>query len=452
MMLPEKYKALFIFLIFTMNNGFAWLMFDPVAGWLEENVVGLGRTKLELLSSWQPIVFLCMCIPVMKIVTRFDGLRIAVRLGTSCEVVGAVLKCIGSLSRRTSAGLFFLNIGQIFSGIGSPVATGCVSALSATWFEPEERTRATAAAVLLNTVGNALCYLIIPVLTKNFSFSIITFYEIFMAIIAVVAAWMVMPQEVEKKDDDENSGAKPAEAAKPAATTTAAGGEEEKHKDHVPLIQQVKQFLRIKSCVCLIFVYAWLCGGFAAWVSLFAATYNRFYPEEFIGLMSFFAMSAYVAGGIVSSILVDMYFPRQMKYVVFFCIVMATLSNLIFIACTPNDKGYCLWDLGRVFIVFSTAMCGLWNGAAAPLFFELVAEISYPVEEGVSGTCTSIMENLGALLFYQIISRLFHGQSMSVAYSFGMTVAVALTAAVKQRYNRTYHAYLLEQEEGGIDE
>lgn len=442
--IPDKYKVLGIFILFTMNNGFAWLMFDPVAGWLETNVKGLGRSQLELLSSWQPAVFLCMCIPIMKIVTRYDGLRFAVRLGATAEIAGALLKLIGSASRKSYAGLVFLNLGQILSGVGSPVATGTVSALSALWFEPEERTRATAAAVLFNSVGNAVCYLLVPIMTEHLTFTSVTVYELIMAAIAVTLAWMFFPQErlpeasVEEAETEGN--------AKQEHTDVAQDGQEvvAHAKDHAGLRTQLAALLSIPSCVCLLCVYAWLSGGFSAWISLFAATYNKFYGEGFIGIMSAFGMLAYVGGGLVSSYFVDMYFSRQMKYVIFFCIVMNTLSNLIFVASTPNDKGYCLWNLGKGFMVFSTAMCGFWNGAAAPLFYELVAEISFPVEEGVSGICISVMENVGALVFYQVVSRFFRGQSMSVAYSFGMTVAVALCAAVKQRYNRSYHTYLME--------
>ncbi|KAL7700946.1 Sugar transporter/Major Facilitator Superfamily [Lotmaria passim] len=470
----KKYLVLVIFIIFTTNNGFAWLMFEPVAEWLKNNVHGMSTRQLTLLSSWQPLVFLCMCIPIMKLVTRFDGLRLAVRIGTAAEIVGAVLKMIGASAKKSTAGLVFLHMGQVFSGIGSPVATGCVSALSATWFEPEERTRATAAAVLFNSVGNSLCYLFVPSMTKGLGYFSVTFYEVVMAAIALVLAWLVMPQEPEPADEgteatektekvektekaentdnnkNDSSSSKAAAAANSPLTDNASAeekpeGDDVAHtKEHTSLVTQLKALWRIPSCVCLLVVYAWLSGGFSAWISLFADTYSKFYSEQFIGIMSFFGMIAYVVGGIASSYVVDLYFSRQMKYVIFFCITMNTLCNLIFIACTPNDKSYSLWNLGQGFIVVSTGLCGFWNGAAAPLFYELVAEISFPVEEGVSGICISVMENIGALVFYQVVSRFFVGQSMSVAYSFGMTVAVALSAAVKQRYNRTYHAYLLQ--------
>lgn len=455
----KKYQVLFIFIIFTTNNGFAWLMFEPVAEWLKDHVHGMTSRQLQLLSSWQPLVFLCMCIPIMKLVTRYDGLRLAVRIGTAAEIVGACLKLIGALAKGSYAGLVFLHIGQIFSGVGSPVATGCVSALSATWFEPEERTRATAAAVLFNSVGNSLCYLFVPSMTKNLGFFSVTIYEVVMGAIGLVLAWLVMPQEPEEEGEENEAEEKASNGnantnsnnntaavnSKSAQEKTEDGTEVVAHtKEHSSLVTQLKTLWSIPSCVCLLTVYAWLSGGFSAWISLFADTYSKFYSEEFIGIMSFFGMIAYVLGGIASSYVVDLYFSRQMKYVIFFCITMNTLSNLIFVACTPNDNSYSLWDLGQGFIVFSTALCGFWNGAAAPLFYELVAEISFPVEEGVSGICISVMENVGALVFYQVVSRLFSGQSMSVAYSFGMTVAVAVSAAVKQRYNRTYHAYLLQ--------
>ncbi|KAG5479330.1 hypothetical protein LSCM1_04586 [Leishmania martiniquensis] len=446
--LKKKHQVLLIFIVFTMNNGFAWLMFEPVADWLKTNVRGMTSRTLQLLSSWQPLVFLFMFIPIMKLVTRYDGLRLAVRIGTAAEIVGAAFKLTGAFARKSTFGLVMLNIGQILSGIGSPVATGAASALSATWFQPEERTRATAAAVLFNSVGNSLCYIFVPTLTKKLSFSAVTVYELIMAAIGLGLAWMIMPQEPEPIEVATEAKEQGAFQHGPASEAKSDGDVVARSTEHLALTTQLRALWSIPSCVCLLVVYAWLSGGFSAWISLFADTYSKFYSEEFIGIMSFFGMIAYVAGGIASSYVVDLYFSRQMKYVIFFCITMNMLCNLIFVACTPNDKSYSLWNLGQSFIVFSTALCGFWNGAAAPLFYELVAEISFPVEEGVSGICISVMENAGALVFYQVVSRFFTGQSMSVAYSFGMTVGVALTAAVKQRYNRSYHAYLIQNADG----
>ncbi|EPY25981.1 hypothetical protein AGDE_11600 [Angomonas deanei] len=439
--IEKKYRVLLIFIVFTTNNGFAWLMFEPVTKWLQDNVEGMSHFQLAVLASWQPAVFIAMCIPIMKMVTRFDGLRLAVRLGTTAEIVGAVLKLIGTLARKSKAGLVFLHIGQIFSGVGSPVATGlCLRAVrhlvrAGGAYPCDGRRRA------FNTVGNALCYLLVPLMTDGSGFLLVTIYEVIMAVIAVGLAWVAMPQELVEHHDA--NGETTTDETKDEATEQEVLAA---NKEHDSLREQIVKLFKMPSIVCLLLVYAWLCGGFAAWVSLFSATYNQFFGDKFIGFMCCAGMSAYVLGGLVSSYVVDLYFTRQMKYVIFFCLTMTTLCNLIFIACTPNDKGYYLWNLGKGFVIFSTALCGFWNGAAAPLFYELVAEISFPVEEGVSGICVSIFENLGALLFLQVVYQKFKGQSMSVAYAFGMTVALALTAIVKQRYNRTYYNYITENQ------
>ncbi|EAN83156.1 hypothetical protein C3747_359g12 [Trypanosoma cruzi] len=426
-MIEDRYRALLIFVLFTLNNGFSWLMFDPVAGWLEENMNGVTVGQLQVLSSWQPLMFLIMFIPVMKMVTGSDGLRKAVRLGASCEMIGAIFKIIGSLSRNSYAGFVLLHIGQIFSGVGSPVATGCVSALSAAWFNPNERTRATAAAVLSNSVGNSLAYILVPAMTESSSFVCTTVYEFVMATIAAILVWFLFPTQ--------------------KASVVSGGIVEILPVEGTPsedksLRKQLFNLLSVPSAVFLLLIYSWSSGGFSAWVSLFDATYDDFFTESFIGFMSFSGMLAYAAGGLVSSCLTDLYFRRQMKYVIFFCITCNSVSNLLFVALAPNNDGYSLHPSGRAWIVVVTALCGFWNGAAAPLFYELIAEISYPVDEGVSGVAVSFCENLGALFFYQVVSRFYSGQSMSVAYSFGMTVAVVLSAAVRQRYNRSYHMYL----------
>ncbi|KAH9597776.1 hypothetical protein LSM04_004950 [Trypanosoma melophagium] len=208
------------------------------------------------------------------------------------------------------------------------------------------------------------------------------------------------------------------------------------------LLRQLRELLSIPSAVFLLLIYSWSIGGFLAWISLFDATYHKFFSESFIGIMSFSGMLAYVVRGLLSSFLTDLYFSRQMKYVIFFCITCNSINNLIFVASAPNNEGYSLWTLGRVWIAAVTALCGFWNGTAAPFFYEIIAEISFPVDEGVSGIAVSVCENLGALIFCQVVSRFYTQESMCIAYSFGMTIAVALAAAVRQRYNRSYHAYI----------
>ena len=128
---PKKFIALMVFCLFTMNNGFAWLMFDPVDQELRQTFTGMSATQLELLSSWQPLVYIFAFFPTLRLITQPDGLRKSVRFGATCEFIGAGLKMTGATLSGSPAGLYLLHLGQIFSAVASPVAIGAVSGLSA---------------------------------------------------------------------------------------------------------------------------------------------------------------------------------------------------------------------------------------------------------------------------------------------------------------------------------
>jgi len=52
----------------------------------------------------------------------------------------------------------------------------------------------------------------------------------------------------------------------------------------------------------------------------------------------------------------------------------------------------------------------------------------------------SMCENVGALVLYQVVARLFEAQSMNYAFAGGMAVTIGLAAMVNQQYNRSYAA------------
>lgn len=446
--LPLKYQALLIFSMFTMNNGFAWLMFDPVDNELQEMFDGMTDAQLELLSSWQPLMYMAAFFPIMRIMTRQDGIRKCVCIGATSEMIGAGLKLVAALSASQPFALYLLHLGQIFSAVASPVAIGAVSGLSAQWFEAHERTRATAAAVLSNNVGNAVCYLVVPAMTANIGYAFVTGYEVVMASLVGFLAWTLFPssrhvRNVRQEIDSINR-------------EQGVGGEESNDGLHhavapqedVALLPQLKALLSHPSAVLLLIIYSWSSGGYVAWTSLFDEMLGDFYSSQFVGTISFAGTVAYVVGGLLSSYLTDLYFYRHMKHVIFTCMAANTMACLMFIASIPDEQGHILWDFGNFWIIMVAALCGLFNGAAAPIFYELVAEISYPVDEGVSGNIMSMCENLGALLLYQVVARVFAAQSMNYAFAAGMATTIALSSCVVQKYNRSYAALATDGGDG----
>merc|ERR1712146_795942 len=79
---------------------------------------------------------------------------------------------------------------------------------------------------------------------------------------------------------------------------------------------------------------------------------------------------------------------------------------------------------------------GFCNGAAAPVFYELIAEITYPISEGVSGNVLSYFENGGALVLYQGVGNFATGRSMNLIFAIGMGITVVLLQFVRNALHR----------------
>jgi len=80
---------------------------------------------------------------------------------------------------------------------------------------------------------------------------------------------------------------------------------------------------------------------------------------------------------------------------------------------------------------------GAFNGASAPLFYELTAEVTFPfVGEAVSGNLMSMGENLGALLFFQGVAAFVADSAVNWCFVAGMAVCTVVAALVRERYAR----------------
>jgi sugar phosphate permease len=167
----RRFGALLAFSLLGVINGYAWLMFAPV----ETTVLAayrpyFSREQTALLSTWQPLIYVLLSFPMTRLLLRPNGLAKAMRLGIAAEMVGVACKLLSITSMNgTWCGQLLLHGGQILSAVNSPVCIGGPSQLSAEWFRPAERTRATACGVLANNVGNALVYLSVPALVSLFS-------------------------------------------------------------------------------------------------------------------------------------------------------------------------------------------------------------------------------------------------------------------------------------------
>lgn len=574
---PRRFIALFLFCWFAVNNGFSWLMFAPVT----HRVVQLYRPhvtleQVELLNSWQPLIYCVVLIPMLRMLSKKNGLRGAIIFGAQLEVAGALLKLLSTALPHALLSVVLLHAGQMLSAISSPVAIGAPALLSASFFPPHLRTTCTGLAVVSNNIGNALSYILTPSLTLAHGFEGVVWFEVLNGMVFCVLAVLFMPQqevsgnraaeeEVDMENDDTASSATTASPrllsnvtspnvdevpTKVSGANEQPGGDQESDSvactdgdelrspnaivsleadeairqqmhENKKLRRDVGAMLTKGNVVLLMLMYAWCSGGYVAWTSLFDVMLDDKFGVLFIGTLSLMGTLGYILGGIVTAIVTDIFFRRRMKEVILFCCVFNAIGCGLFALSishatnTQNEGGtepsILLRDIpppdtapdllrsssrrmlaegedamevsqlnkhetkttnappevssSRPFedqtdinskfwnhymrfvrelpiapthtmLLVLVAFCGFFNGSSAPVFFELVAEIAYPINEAISGNIMSMAENIGSLVLYQLVARTFALSAVNYVFTFGMGLTVIVGLCVQARYRR----------------
>merc|ERR1712083_856128 len=88
-----------------------------------------------------------------------------------------------------------------------------------------------------------------------------------------------------------------------------------------------------------------------------------------------------------------------------------------------------------VVIAVLVSVMGVFEGALVPLFFELAADISYPISEGTSGTVIVLFNNVVALVCIGIGTWM--STKWETLFALGIcALCVIVLSLVKEQYNR----------------
>jgi MFS family permease len=211
------------------------------------------------------------------------------------------------------------------------------------------------------------------------------------------------------------------------------------------MVRELRSLFSSPSSVLLCMSYAWSSGCYVAWTSLYDLIAGHELGPRLVGAMTFGSTLAYVSGGAISSWLADWRLKRYLKAMIAASCTGATLSTFAFALLMPvspvpiisqhQDKTVALPD--AVTLVVLASACGFFCGAAAPLFYELLAEISHPVTENVSGAVASLAEIVGALVIYQVVAELIPIVWINWTVAFGMLMCTFALVYVRDDYRRS---------------
>ncbi len=163
-----------------------------------------------------------------------------------------------------------------------------------------------------------------------------------------------------------------------------------------------------------------------------------------IGFIGFNISGMSVIGGFIIGPIADKYFRKDLKKLIFilFFFAILILCILFFVLPSPFDEDPMFIlnknstdDKKIIVINILVAIMGIFEGALIPLFFELSADIAYPISEGTSATMIVFINNVVCLICIGI------GTWMSTKWEtfFALIICVfcvMLMCVVKEQYNR----------------
>eukprot|EP01012_Entosiphon_sulcatum_P011818 TRINITY_DN17314_c0_g1_i1.p1 TRINITY_DN17314_c0_g1~~TRINITY_DN17314_c0_g1_i1.p1 ORF type:complete len:532 (+),score=76.49 TRINITY_DN17314_c0_g1_i1:1005-2600(+) len=415
---PMRYWVLLVFSMLACEQGLVWFTFAPIVTDTKIFYPHVTDQVLELFNTWSPIFFIPFVFVTSWMLTSPQwGLRSVVLTGAAVGFAGNVLRALTAFFPTSEGAVYVLHLGQICNAILGPFVIAPPSFLSATWFPESERTRATAVGILANNLGFACAFLVGPYTVQLFSLPALLAVEAVFAGLVFMAAYANFP-------------------SRPPSPPCAVEADAHAGAHMVGEVsdQMVKLFAD-PSFIVLCAVYGWQSGAFNAWTSLFDEMLQNVYDEVFVGWLSFVSNVGYIVGGLVMAQLADTAMKRRHKRLLLYSFVFAVPLFLLFTLALPNPFSAVGFLTGGS-VVLIAGLVGLCVGAAAPIYFEFAAELTYPISAGSSASMLALAENLGALLLYTLavpIPAEFLNSVMSVF----MLMCCGAMVYVKEKYART---------------
>lgn len=385
-----RWYILALFSLLAMNSNISWNTWGPIET-SARAAYGFSGGTISLLSDWGAITFILAVFPSSYMLDVL-GLRKATIMAGLCLLVGNALRCILTFKQSKNAPIL-IHAGQIFIGLCGPVGQAAATALSSTWFPPNQRTTATAIGSLASYCGTALSFMLGPHLVNDIDdcgfkpgtegykkhvdiigHQIMNYLYMECGIVGFLVLLILISF--------------PAKPPKPPSATAVA--ERVDFKDGIVKLLKNPQFQLIA------FAYGLSTGVYSAWCSDLALNLKSFgINDSTAGMFGFWAVIAGSASGIVLSILGDSLGALKLMLMLLFVVATASFSifSLVCMKVIPSSMA----------LYYMTCICGgLTVNGSIPLFFELAVESSYPVAEGVNTGFMTFSNNVYCTIFLSL--------------------------------------------------
>ncbi|CAG5129207.1 unnamed protein product [Candidula unifasciata] len=430
--------------MYAFMQSAVWNTWGPIST-TSEDAFGWDDSTVALLNNWGPISYMLTGL-FYPWLLQVKGLRWAIVSSMFFVAAGTAFRVITSYPPTAT---ILIHIGQFLNGVGGPISTGSIPAISAAWFPPHERVTATALSNSINNFGQAVTFILGPALvsttpgnssTSNLTSRILLLGKLY--------------QEQAAGDPDNATVARQLQerheimlymyyacgacvllfvlmllyfpAKPPHPPCVSATVERTKYWEGLWFLRKKVYFLLITLS------YGISTGVMVAWGSVININLKTVgVDEETAGMIGFYSTLAGCAASLLVGRFAD-WFVHYMKLYILIMYILATIALIVFSLMLINVIPHSLVGF-YVTVIASTALVN----AAVPLLYELACEMAFPTSEAAANGLLTLFNSFWSLVFLAVLSIPGVGTMWMNWTIVGSTaVCIPLIALIKGRFNR----------------
>eukprot|EP00041_Stephanoeca_diplocostata_P007037 m.97236 g.97236 ORF g.97236 m.97236 type:complete len:528 (-) comp16693_c0_seq5:527-2110(-) len=464
--------ALLLYCLIAVVGGLWWSPFSAVPG-LSEELYGMSTDELTWQQNFCNIAQ-GLCTPISAwMLTKPNGLSVLTRASGTAYVVQCVLFFL-VLKTPSHPKLWqpLAALASVMGGMGSAFIQGSISQLSATWFVSDRSiSRCTAMAFAANYFGICASQLwatgivSYSALEVNLICGVVAAGVTFVLLMVWFPSVMEVPaqrptvqihNDVDATKNDE-------------ANSTAAGDYNVPPRVPFTFWESLTFCAKHPTVILLILTGAILQGTFFAWQAniplgfLHYGTYQKevgYDHAASIGhdftakdgnLFCFLALLAYATAGFLSGDISEVLCYRRGKTFQFTAMTLSVTSLVLLTLVLPspllpvtcpglNSMLGMMHPKACYWVVLCLVTCvGFFSGLTVPTMCEMLAEVSFPVPEGVTANGIFMLTQLFALMSPTAIQNVSENstlQMLNVVSVAAIALSALLMAPTQLKYSR----------------
>ena len=468
-----RWYILFLFSLSNCNQCLAWFSFNSTDMTSMRKFFGDGidRSTIDLFLNWGPIIGIAFFPFQTWLLQRKNGLQRGIWVGMVLLLLGNIIRCIPILGGFVeSKGAFLLyHTGQIAIAAAGPFFMGTTTRLSVMWFAESERTTATAIATTANGLGTTIGFLNPLWLARTPEQIPHIFYlSLVLAIVPVLMGLYYLPPRPPTPANAASDSSDGTNLRQGIDGDSVSGNDPELGAvERQTWCQSVSAAASNKSFLLLVVSASFISGVASGWQGLLQSILGdgagiSASDVSWIGFGNALAgnIAALVAGRVMDR------FRQRLKLGIIIGLFGCFLSQFWFLlqlpcvlwpasgsssSPTPFPPNGTFFSLeanfnqsplprSEITLIAALTLSGFFQGMTSPLFYELAAELIYPIKEGMSAGILVLLLNSSAMVIILCNNSLQGGSMNLIMTSTVLLVMFIVAIFVKEQYRRPQDA------------